>query len=66
MGLPTRGTTRKEGLLPKSGSRDFLGGAVVECPLANAVGHKFNPWSGRIPHASGQLSLYTRTTEPTL
>ena len=27
-------------------------------------GHQFYPWSGRIPHASGRLSAYTRAAEP--
>ena len=26
-------------------------------------GHKFDPWSKKIPHAAGQLSLHDRTTE---
>ena len=26
-------------------------------------GHGFNPWSGKIPHAEGQLSLWAATTE---
>ena len=28
-------------------------------------GQGFNPWSGKIPHTSGQLSLCVTTTEPT-
>ena len=28
-------------------------------------GHKFNPWSGKIPHAMGQLSWRATTTEST-
>ena len=28
-------------------------------------GTGFNPWSGKIPHAAGQLSTYGRTPEPT-
>ena len=27
------------------------------------MGHKFNPWSGKIPHATESLSLWTTTTE---
>jgi len=27
-------------------------------------GHRFYPWSGKIPHATGQLSPRTTTTEP--
>ena len=29
-------------------------------------GHRFEPWSGRIPHATEQLSLCATTTEPAL
>ena len=29
-------------------------------------GHGFEPWSGKIPHATEQLSLCTTTTEPAL
>ena len=28
-------------------------------------GHRFNPWSRKIPHATEQLGLSTTTTEPT-
>ena len=35
-----------------------------ENPLANPRGHGFNSWSGKIPHAEGQLSLWAPTTEP--
>ena len=27
--------------------------------------HRFDPWPGKIPHASAQLSPYSATTEPT-
>ena len=37
---------------------DFLGGPVVRNLPA-----KFDPWSKKIPHAAGQLSLHDRTTE---
>ena len=29
-------------------------------------GHRFDPWSGKIPHAAKQLSLCATTTEPAL
>ena len=29
-------------------------------------GHRFKPWSGKIPHATEQLSPCTTTTEPVL
>ena len=41
--------------------QDFPGGAVVKNPPANAG---FEPWSGKIPHAVEQPSLYATTTEP--
>ena len=35
----------------------FPGGTVVKKAPANAVsGHRFEPWSGKIPHATEQLS----------
>ena len=36
---------------------------VLKNPPANAGGYRFDPWSGKIPHALGQLSLCTTTTE---
>ena len=33
---------------------------------ANAGGHGFEPWSGKIPHAAEQLSPCAITTEPEL
>ena len=33
-------------------------------PPANAEGHKFDPWSGKIPHAAGQLRLCATTAQP--
>ena len=45
-------------------TRDFPGGVAVKNPSANA-GHRFNPWSGKIPHAMEQLSPCATTTEPT-
>ena len=50
----------------KSVVSDFLGGAVVKNPPANAGGHGFEPWSGKIPHAAEQLSACATTTEPAL
>ena len=45
---------------------DFFGGTVVKNPPANAGGHRFNPWSGKIPHATEQLSLCVTTIESAL
>ena len=39
------------------------GGSVIENPPANAGDKSFKPWNGRIPHAKGQLSPHTTTTE---
>ena len=41
----------------------FPGGAVVENLPANAGVHGFESWSGKIPHAAEQLSLWATTTE---
>ena len=43
---------------------DFPGGSVVKNLPASAGGHRFDPWSGRIPHAVGQPGPYATTTEP--
>ena len=42
--------------------KDFLHGPVVKNLLANAR-DMVDPWSRKIPHATGQLSLCTMTTE---
>ena len=42
---------------------DFPESSEVKNLPANA-GDKFDPWSRKIPHASGQLSLCATTTEP--
>ena len=44
---------------------DFPGGTVVKNPPANQCrGHGFEPWSGKIPHATEQLTPCATTTEP--
>ena len=46
--------------------QDFPGGLVVKNPFCNAGDASSIPGQGtKIPHARGQLSLYTTTTEPT-
>ena len=55
----------KESLKKKS-HWDFPGGAVVKNPPANAGENKLVSWSGKIPHATEQLSPCTTTTEPVL
>ena len=42
----------------------FPGGAVVENLPANARGHGFEHWSGRIPRAAEQLGPWATITEP--
>ena len=44
---------------------DFPGGLVVQNPPANAGDIGSIPRSGKIPHASRQLSLCATATEPT-
>ena len=45
--------------------KGFPGGPVVKNPPANSgdEGWGFNPWSGKISHATGPLSPCTTTTE---
>ena len=45
-------------------SRDFPGGPVVKNLSANAGGMGLDPWSGKIPHAMGQLNPCITTAEP--
>ena len=52
--------------LGKGGIWDFPGGAVVKNLPANAGDTGFEPWSGKIPHATEQLSPSATTTEPAL
>ena len=40
------------------------GGAAVGSPPANEGGHRFEPWSGKISHATRQLGLCATATEP--
>ena len=53
-----KGVIKRPGGLP--------GGTVVKNPPANARGHRFEPWSGKIAHAAEQLSPCATTTEPVL
>ena len=61
-GSPARGvpglTARFE-----ANDRDFPGGIEHENPPAHAGGHGFDPWSGKIPHATEHLSLCATMTE---
>ena len=41
----------------------FPGGPVVKNPPCSAGGHRFDPWSRKIPRAMEQLSLCTKTIE---
>ena len=42
---------------------DFPGDPVVKNLPSQCKIHGFDPWSGKIPHATGQLSLKAATTE---
>ena len=46
--------------------QDFFGGLVDGTLPANAGGHQFNPWSGKITHVMEQLSPSTTASEPML
>ena len=47
----------------ESVSRDFPGGPVVKNLPAQEEGHRFDPWSGKSPHAMEQLSPRASRTE---
>ena len=49
--------------LKKNKTEDFPGSPVVRSLSAHAGGHGLNPWSGRIPHAAGQLKARATMTE---
>ena len=73
-GVPTTGPPGKSPMIGSTGTsglistiiyiQHFPGGTLDENPLANPRGHGFDSWSGKIPHAEGQLSLWATTTEP--
>ena len=43
--------------------KDFPGGSVVRESACQCRGLGLNPWSGKIPHDEGQLSLCSRALE---
>ena len=45
-------------------TQEFPCGPVVKNPPAQCKWHGFDPWSGNIPQAARQLSLWAKTTEP--
>ena len=47
----------------KNSERGFSGDQWLRVHLA-CRGHWFDPWSGKIPHATEQLSPCTATVEP--
>ena len=44
-------------------AEDFPVGSVIESLPAHVEGHRFDPWSEKIPHATGEPSLCTTTPE---
>ena len=46
--------------------RHFAGDEGGKNPPSIAGGHRFDPWSGKIPHAVEQLSPYVTTIETVL
>ena len=51
--------------LSNNNNLGFPGGPVIESAL-QCRGHRFDPWSGKIPRAMEQLSSHTTTTDPVL
>ena len=45
---------------------DFPGGPVIKNFTCQNRGHRFSPWSGKIPHVIGQLSSCSIPTESVL
>ena len=43
---------------------DFHGGTVDKNFACPCRGHRFDPWSGKIPHAMKQLSLFAELLKP--
>ena len=64
--MPKWGGGSDSGREAKADEEGFPGGAVVESlpALNQCSGHRFEPWSGRIPHAAEQLGPWATTTEP--
>ena len=53
-----------ENYIKKMGAEDFPGGTVDKKPSINAGRrYRFDLWSGKIPHATEQLSLCVTSTE---
>ena len=53
-------------IMIKISFQDFPGGTVVKNTPCQCRAHRLGPWSGKIPHATEQLSPCTTTTEPVL
>ena len=68
--LPLRKRTQKcwpamsETRLQKTGFSGLPWWSGDKASACQCRGHGFDPWSGKIPHAMGRLSLCTTTTEP--
>ena len=60
----SQGLEYSETILPINMKQD-LWSSGYELP-ASSWDHRFSPWSGKIPHVSGQPSPCTTTIEPTV
>ena len=60
LSCPWRLTQSQELALRNPGPPRWLSGKESTCQCRR---HRFDPWSGRIPHAAGQLSPCATTTE---
>ena len=54
-----------KGVFKNDPLRTSLVGSGQKC-TCQCWGHRFHPWSGKIPHATGQLSPWATTIEPVL
>ena len=58
--------SRRHLCLHSKEKQGFPGGPVVKNPPCSAGGHRFDPWSRKIPRAVEQLSLCAATAESAL
>ena len=60
------GQRKAKELQEESEEEGFPGGSVVKESTCQCRRHRFDPWSGKIPHVLEQLSLCATTIEPVL
>ena len=60
------GQRKAKELQEESEEEGFPGGSVVKESTCQCRRHRFDPWSGKIPHVLELLNLGTTTAEPVL